>query len=161
MARRVFFSFHYQRDAQRAQVIRNSYLTRQHGEAEGWVNAAAWEDVKRSGDATIKRWINARLDRSSVVVVLIGAETANRYYVQYEIQRAHSLRRGLIGINVNAIADFQQGTHLRGPNPFELFEDSATGQSLADLYPVYGWKANDGYNNFGRWVERAALKAGL
>ncbi len=34
MARRVFFSFHYQRDAQRAQVIRNSYLTRQKGEAE-------------------------------------------------------------------------------------------------------------------------------
>ncbi len=125
------------------------------------MNAAAWEEVKRRGDAAIKRWINARLDRSSVVAVLIGAETANRHYVQYEIKRAHSLGRGLIGINVNAIPDFQGSTHPRGHNPFELFRDSATGQSLADLYPVYGWKADDGYNNFGRWVEKAALAAGF
>ena len=161
MARRVFFSFHYQRDAQRAQVVRNSYLTRQGGEAEAWVNAAAWEDVKRGGDAAIRAWINARLDRASVVVVLIGAETARRRYVQYEIRRAHALGRGLIGVNVNAIRDFLGNIHLKGPNPFALFTDAATGTSLATLYPVYGWVADDGYNNFGRWVERAAVRAGF
>lgn len=31
---------------------------------------------------------------------------------------------------------------------------------LQDIFPVYDWVDNDGYNNFSKWVEEAARKAG-
>jgi len=48
MARRTFFSFHYERDAWRAGQVRNSWVT-QDREAAGFWDAAGWEEVKRKG----------------------------------------------------------------------------------------------------------------
>lgn len=31
---------------------------------------------------------------------------------------------------------------------------------LSSIFRVYDWVSNDGYNNFGRWVEAAAMQAG-
>lgn len=44
MARRVFFSFHYERDAWRAAQVRNSWVTKPDREAAGFWDAVAWED---------------------------------------------------------------------------------------------------------------------
>ena len=41
MARRVFFSFHYERDIWRANVVRNSWLTKDR-EAAGFFDASLW-----------------------------------------------------------------------------------------------------------------------
>ncbi len=53
MAKSVFYSFHYNRDAWRVQQII------QMGALEGQriLNAQQWEEVKRKGDAAIKKWI--------------------------------------------------------------------------------------------------------
>ena len=84
MTRRVFFSFHYQRDAWRASQVRNI------GVIEG--NASAtdnkWEEVKRGGDAAIRRWIDEQLTGRSCTIVLVGAETADRQWVKYEIEKS-------------------------------------------------------------------------
>lgn len=74
MARRVFFSFHYQRDVWRANVVRKS------GEfigtaAAGFQDASLWEEAKRKGDAAIKKLIDDNLDGTTVTCVLIGAES--------------------------------------------------------------------------------------
>jgi MTH538 TIR-like domain (DUF1863) len=76
MARRVFFSFHYEKDGQRASVVRNSWVTK--GEDGGFIDAAAWEEVKNKGDASVKKWIEEQLMGTSVTVVLIGSETSSR-----------------------------------------------------------------------------------
>src|SRR5438309_1609781 len=73
VARRVFFSFHYQRDIVRASQVRNSWVT-QDRQTAGFLDAAAWEKVKRGGDAAIEAWIEDQLNGTSVTVVLIGAE---------------------------------------------------------------------------------------
>jgi hypothetical protein len=83
MARRVFFSFHYQNDIWRVSQIRDCWVTRDRTAAGFW-DAADWEKVKRGGDAAIKRWIDDQLQSTSVTVVLIGQETASRKYVNYE-----------------------------------------------------------------------------
>ena len=70
MARRVFFSFKY-KDVSRAMVVRNSWVV-QGREAVGFVDAAAFENLKRQGDAAIKRWIDGQLNGTSVTVVLVG-----------------------------------------------------------------------------------------
>jgi len=50
VARRVFFSFHYERDVQRASVIRNSWVTKPNSEEAGFIDAANWEEVKKKGE---------------------------------------------------------------------------------------------------------------
>jgi len=48
MARRVFFSFEYEQDVWRANVVRNSWVT-QGKEAAGFIDAAAFENLKNQG----------------------------------------------------------------------------------------------------------------
>ena len=48
MARRVFFSFHYERDIWRVNVVRNSWLTKGR-EAAGFWDASLWEEAKKKG----------------------------------------------------------------------------------------------------------------
>ena len=62
VARRVFFSFHYERDVQRASVIRNSWVTKPNSEEAGFIDAANWEEVKKKGEPSIKAWIDRQLD---------------------------------------------------------------------------------------------------
>ena len=93
MVRRVFFSFHYERDAWRASQVRNSWVTKPDREAAGFWDAAEWEKVKKQGDAAIKRWIDKGLEGTSVTVVLIGTETCSRKWVRYEIQKSHESYR--------------------------------------------------------------------
>ena len=53
MARRVFFSFHYQRDVWRANVVRMSGVVIGSA-AAGFHDASLWEEAKRKGDAAIR-----------------------------------------------------------------------------------------------------------
>ena len=147
LARRVFFSFHYERDIWRANVVRNSWVT-QDREAAGFFDASLWEEAKRKGDEAIKRMIDAALVGTSVTAVLIGKETANRTYVKYEIDKSIDRGNGLLGVRINQIGDRSGITDDPGPNP------------LPSRYKLYYWFSDDGYKNFGAWVEEAAKAAG-
>src|SRR5438034_10811884 len=100
MARRAFFSFHYERDNWRAGQVRNSWVT-QDRESAGFWDAAAWEEVKKKGDAAIEKWIDDQLHGTSITVVLIGAETSERKYVGTEIVKSRSRGNGILGINIH------------------------------------------------------------
>ncbi len=49
MARRVFFSFHYQNDINISMTVRNSWVT-QGKEAAGFIDKADFEQIKRQGN---------------------------------------------------------------------------------------------------------------
>ena len=85
MARRAFFSFHYENDVWRGNVVRNSWVTKPGSEAAGFVDAADFEEVKKGGDGAIKRWIEKQIDGTSVTVVLIGSQTNQIGYVTLEL----------------------------------------------------------------------------
>src|SRR5215470_5357994 len=97
MARRVFFSFHYENDVWRAGQVRNSWVTKDRQTAGFW-DAASWEEVKRKGKPAVEKWIDDQLTGTSVTVILIGAETSEREYVGYEIKKSHDKGNGLVGI---------------------------------------------------------------
>src|SRR3954454_15604324 len=99
MARRVFFSFHYERDVWRASIVRNSWLTKER-EAAGFWDAGIWEDAKKKGDAAIKTMIDNSLKNTSVTAVLIGKETASRPYVKYEIEQSIGRGNGILGVRI-------------------------------------------------------------
>lgn len=156
MARKVFFSFHYQRDVFRVSQVRNSWLTRSHGNAQPFYDKADWETVKRTQG--VEAWIESQLGGTSVTVVLIGADTANRKWVLHEIKRSFELGKGLLGIYLNHVKDPRTGTDVRGENPFARV--SSNGELLSRSVPTYDWVNNDGYNNLEVWIERAATAAG-
>lgn len=146
MARRVFFSFHYEQDVWRASNVRNSHVV-DGTSAAGFQDASLWEEAKKKGDEALKRLINAGLENTTVTVVLIGSETATRKWVDYEIQRSIERGNGLLGIYVDQIKDQNGNTSLRGAVPKRLQDAKA---------PVYVWNRE----KFGDWVEAAAKKAG-
>lgn len=162
MARRVFFSFHYENDVWRANVIRNSWLTKPNTEAAGFIDAAAFENVKKAGEAGIKKWINEQLERTSVTVVLIGAETNNREYIKYELQKSYLKGNGLLGIYVHQIKDKNGSISNKGSNHFGEIGKDKEGKPVyfSITYPCYDWIDNDGFTNLGKWVEDAATKVG-
>jgi hypothetical protein len=162
MARRTFFSFHYENDVWRANIVRNSWVTKEDREAAGFVDAADFEEVKKGGDAAIKKWIDNQLLGTSVTVVLIGSDTSNRPYVQYELQKSYARGNGMLGIYVNKIKDKNGNTSSKGDNMFGEVGKDSSGNSVyfSGSYPCYDWVDNDGYNNLGKWIEEAAKKAG-
>src|SRR5580704_3454502 len=104
MARRVFFSFHYERDLWRVNVVRNSGAI-EGISAAGFHDASLWEESKKKGDEAVKKLIDSGLDSATVTVVLIGAETASRKYLSYEIEQSLARGNGIFGIRVNNIKD--------------------------------------------------------
>jgi hypothetical protein len=144
MARKVFFSFHYA-DLWRANVVRNSGMIEGYAVA-GFHDASLWEETKMKGEAAVLRLIDAGLDGTSVTVVLIGAETANRQWISYEIERSIARNNGLLGIRIDAIKDQYGKSGVSGPMP-EAFSKVGA--------PVYVWE----YGKLGQWVEEAYKRA--
>jgi hypothetical protein len=145
MARKVFFSFHYQRDLWRVNVVRNSGAI-DGVSAAGFHDASLWEEIKRKGEEAVKKLINSGLNGTSVTVVLIGAETSGRKYVTYEIERSLTCGNGLLGIYIHNIKDKDGRTDPLGAVPTALSKSGA---------PVYTWE----YGKLGEWVEKAYKKA--
>lgn len=147
MARKVFFSFHYQRDSWRVAQVRNSNVISTF-EKSPFYDAVEWEKIKRQGDKAIENWIETQLKGTSVTVVLVGAETANRRWVKHEIRRSIELNKGLIAVFINGIRDQNENTDVRGSNP------------VPSRYRSYDWIADNGRVNLGTWIEKAAADAG-
>jgi hypothetical protein len=162
MPRRVFFSFHYERDVQRAAVVRNHAVTKEHEEAAGYVDKAAWESIERQGDAGIKKWIGEQLNGTSVTVVLVGPETSSRKWVKYELQESYAKGNGLLGVTLHNIKDFNGKTDTVGPTSFGSLGKDNKGNDVyfSSVAKTYDWVTDDGYSNFGKWVEAAAKAAG-
>jgi hypothetical protein len=159
MARRVFFSFHYQRDIFRVSQVRNSNVTKLDLDSAGFIDHADWEKLERQGEAAVKRWIDNQLDGASVTVILIGAETFGRPWVNYEIQQSYNSGKGILGIYIHQLKDVRTAlSDYKGRNPLEYHyvPNSNPPRPLSYLYPTYDWVDNNGYANFGSWVEAAA-----
>jgi hypothetical protein len=170
VARKVFFSFHYQLDAWRAGQVRNSNIVGtslsslaipQHE----FVDSVEWETVRLKDDNSIRRWIDGQLDYTSVTVVLIGAETASRRWVLYEIEKSYEKGNGLLGLRIHSIKDQKGSTSSCGTNPFEKVRAKGLAatfynETLAQSVKCYDWVLNDGRNNLGRWIEEAARTVG-
>ena len=157
MTRRVFFSFHYDRDVRRVQQVRLSWVVRERGEAQPFYDRAEFEEAKRRAGG-IEKWIEDQLRGCSVTAVLFGRETYERPWVKHEIKRSFELGKGLLSIDIHNIKDPLNGTDVPGRNPLSLWETK--GHSFAEIYRTYDWVRDDGYNNIGDWIEYAARQAG-
>jgi hypothetical protein len=117
--RNTFFSFHYAPDNQRAQVVKQSWLTKPDRQAAGFFDKSAFETKQRTSEDALKGFLTEQLKNTSVTCVLIGATTAMRPWVRYELVRSFNRGNGLFGIRIHGIKNFDQQFANSGLNPFD------------------------------------------
>ncbi len=154
--RQVFYSFHYENDYWRVQIIRNIGVV----EGNEPVSANEWEEVRRKGHNAIKKWIDENMKYRSCLVVLVGEETADREWVRYEIEHAWNTGKGVVGIYIHNIKDSQGRTCGKGRNPFEgIFVDGEHLVPMSRIVKCYNPSRYDAYNyikeNLKDWIEEA------
>lgn len=161
MSRHVFFSFHYKNDVWRANQIRNSWVT-QGKTAAGFIDSAEFEKVKQNGKEAVKKWIDSQLVGTSVTVVLIGSDTSNREYVQYELKKSYERGNAILGVHVNNLRDREGKTSLKGDTSFGEIGKDIYGNSVYffNVAKEYDYVNDGGYNNLGIWIEEAAKLKG-
>lgn len=145
MAKRVFFSFHYQDVIDfRANVVRNHWMTKPDREEAGYFDASIWESARRQGETALKRLINGGLDGTSNTCVLVGSQTYARPWVRYELLK--SFRRGnhLFAVHINNIKSKEETTKALGPNPLAY---------VGITYSEDGRAATLWENNGGKWEQ--------
>ena len=111
----VYYSFHYDRDSWRVQQIA------QMGSVEGQqiLNSQEWEEVKAKGRPAIEKWIADNMAYKTAVVVLVGAKTSTRPWVDYEIRKAWADKRAIVGVRIHGLLDKAEKADDPGANPFE------------------------------------------
>lgn len=158
MAKSVFYSFHYDRDVHRVQLVRNINAL----ESQPVLNAQEWETVSDGGQTAIKNWIDKQMAYKKAVIVLIGLQTAGRPWVTYEIEKAWADKKPLLGIRVHGLSSL--GTvDSAGPNPFDKADVSNVpvfDPTVTDRYGKIDSKAtyNALRNSIESWSNQGAVK---
>ena len=159
--RQVFFSFEYDADAWRANQVRNMGIVDQ----SSTFTDNDWEKVKGS-ELTIKRWINSQLKMRSCLIVLIGETTFTRPWVDYEIQKAYELEKGIVGVYVHKLKDSDGNQSEKGLNPLD-FNYTDDGEPLSQYVRTFNSRCvtsvgvyRDIEDNLSDLIEEAIENAG-
>jgi len=148
MARRAFFSFHYDRDVWRANQVRNCNVVA-GCDVAGFFDHSEYEEAKRTKELGIQRMILRHLKDTSVTIVLIGTETASRPWVKYEIEQSIARKNGLLGIRIH---------HLKNQHGEASFWAGRTPSVPWGIeFPTYDWDKN--LDKFRRAIEAAGQRA--
>ncbi len=157
MARRVFYSFHYEPDNWRASQVRNMKKV----EGNSALSDNDWEEVAKS-DKAIEEWIEGQLNGKSCAIVLIGENTAGRKWIKYEIEKAWNDGKGVLGIYVHKLKDVKGNQANKGKNPFSDFTMKRDGKKLSSIVKAYSPPYTGSKNvyeyisdNIEEWIEEA------
>lgn len=151
-SRKIFYSFRFGDDVMRVQQIRNIGTI----EDNKPVTPNKWEEIKRGGKTAIQNWIDNNIARAECVVVLIGENTNQSKWVDYEIRKAWDDGKGLVGIYIHNLKDPRYGTSNKGKNPFEEIGLN-NGKILSDYVSVYNPDA-DTYNWIAKYIDQIVEK---
>lgn len=159
MARKVFYSFHFDGDCQRAAQVRNI------GAIEGNtpIKDNDWEALKKKGDAVVEKWIADQLYGRSCAVVLIGSGTAGRKWISHEISEAWNEGKGVLVVRIHGLRDLDGKTSSKGGNPFDhvtLTKSKAKLSTVVQIYdPTVSGDSKATYkaiaDNLEKWIEKA------
>jgi hypothetical protein len=87
-------------------------------------------------DPAIERWIAEQMNGKTCNIVLIGAQTAGRKWINYEIIKAWNDKKGVLGIYIHNLTNSNGDRLAKGSNPFR---EITVGQkrSMADIVQTY------------------------
>ncbi|WP_061223280.1 TIR domain-containing protein [Leptospira weilii] len=160
MARKVFYSFHYKPDNWRVSQVRNI------GSIEGNQPAKDndWETITKAGDKEIQKWIDDQLYGRSCTIVLIGANTSERKWINYEIKKTWDSNKGILGIYIHNLKDSDGNKSSQGANPFATFTINEGKTNLSSVVKAYNppyLDSKEVYNyissNISDWIDEAII----
>jgi len=158
---KAFYSFHFSNDVVRASQVRNIGAV----DGDQVVDDNSWEKVKKGGDAGIETWIQNQMKTCDVVIVLVGAETASRKWINYEICRAWDTYKPIVGIRIHGLKNFQGQTSSAGLNPFDGIPLTG-GAKLSQFVPLHSPVGTDSKavyqnisDNIKAWIRGAGKRA--
>jgi hypothetical protein len=158
MARKIFYSFHYAPDNWRVSQVRNIGAIEDNKPAKD----NDWETITKGGDKAIETWINEQMSGRSCVVVLIGAATANRKWINHEIEKAWNAKKGVVGVHIHNLKNSEGKISSKGDNPFDRFTLSNGTKKLSSVVKVYdpiGADSTAVYKhikeNLEKWIDEA------
>lgn len=161
--RQVFFSFEYNKDAWRASQVRNMGKV----DNSSTFSDNDWEEVKEKTDAKIREWIDNQMAKRSCLVVLIGATTSGRKWINYEIEKAYELNKGIVGIYIHGSKDKNGNQTTKGSNPFYNILIGKNKERLSKYVECYEsfhltstYVYDDIKNNIEQLIEDAISNAG-
>jgi len=158
MSRNVFYSFHYKPDNWRASQVRNA------GVVEGNLPCSDndWESITGGGAAAIEKWIAGQMSGRSAAVVLVGNATAGRKWINYEISKAWTDGKGVVGVHIHNLQNSQGSQATKGSNPFDGLTMGSGGAKMSTIVKCYdppyatSTKVYEYVsNNLADWVEEA------
>jgi len=141
----------------RVNQVRNSDITKKDREEAGFYDGSLWGKAKKSGGEAIKKMILDGMYGTSVTVFLLGEETAGRPWVKYELEQSWKRGNGLISIHIHQLLNFNRLSCTQGSDILDDYTYNVNGTKypLSHWFKTYDWKNDDGYENFGDWVEEA------
>jgi hypothetical protein len=148
MARRVFFSFHYENDIWRANQVGNANVVA-GADVAGFFDHSEYNEAKKTGTEGIRRMILRHLRNTSVTIVLIGTATASRPWVKYEIEQSIAQNNGLLGINIHHLKN-QHGN-------WAFFPGAKPAVPYGVEFPAYDWDRD--LDRFRREIEAAGKRS--
>tara|TARA_A100000171_G_C2109112_1_gene134057 strand:- start:639 stop:1130 length:492 start_codon:yes stop_codon:yes gene_type:complete len=156
MGRKTFLSFHYAQDSWRVSQVKQMGVI----EEQPLLSSNKWEEVENAGEAAIKKWINDNLKGKSCLIVLIGQHTAGRKWVKYEIEKAWSDGKGVMGVYIHNLKDQHDNQSPKGSNPFDQYKvnDQPLTKFAKAYDPPYSTSSNVYSHikeNLADWVEEA------
>ena len=156
MARKCFYSFHYEPDNWRASKVRNI------GAVEGNKPASDndWETITSGGDKNIKEWIANQMKGRTCTIILAGSKTADRKWINHEIIESWNNGMGVLVIHIHNITDRNERQCSKGTNPLSYV--SLGGKQLSTIAKAYDpprITSKDVYSyisdNIEAWIEDA------
>lgn len=161
MKQKIFYSFDYDNDCVRTQMIRNIGIV----EKERPISSNDWETIKKGGDKAIKNWIDEQLKKCNCTIVLIGRHTSKSKWVRYEIKKSWNDGKGLFGIYIHRLKNFDGEQSYKGSNPFNRIKIPwlfILEQKLSNKIKVYDPPHRDSKNvykyigdNIIEWIDEA------
>jgi hypothetical protein len=158
MARKIFYSFYYQYDSHRVQQVKNIGAV----EGQPLLGSNDWEKIENAGNSAIEKWINENMAGKSCNVVLIGAKTAGRKWVEYEIVKAWNDGKGVLGVYIHDLKDLSGSQSSKGANPFASIDVGASKKKMSTIVNAYDppyststYVYDHIKDNLADWVEEA------
>jgi len=147
--RQVFYSFQYKPDCWRASTVRSI------GAIEG--NRPApdndWETIISGGDKEIVTWIKAQMKYRSCTIVLVGSDTANRKWINYEIVQSWRAGMGVVGIYIHGLKNHEGDIAAQGGNPFDYITYGNSGTKLSAIVRCYNPSGNNSKERYD-WISK-------
>lgn len=97
--RRIFISYHSQKNAQYKYTL-NMWAKNQSVKFD-FYDFSVGVSIKSKNESYIKKVITKKLNESNLVLCIIGEETHEREFIDWELEKAKELQKKIIAVKVN------------------------------------------------------------